>query len=389
MVHVPLHGLDPLPREPRRVVFVVEIRVRHLARHQEPHLVGPVQEPRILQLLVLPGPVEPHVHCHFDVVLHRRVRRRRDRRLHPIPLIEHHLQIRRPPVQMKPPVLDQNRPVAVIRAHPVQHLRPLPQFELDVVQVPLPDPPLHRIVHEQPQVPPLAHQRHRPRRHHPVPILDRRRQRQSRRRPRHLHVERHVPVHHRRRPQLVQIRRPRRLHPDRLPDPRRPRIENPPALRLPILLPARDVAVLRRILRPHHDHLRPARRQEIGHVDLERHVPALVLARQPPVHPDHRPVVHRAEVQQHPPPRPARRRRHRPPVPHPRVERRVPDPRQLRLERVRDGDLLRKRPLRRRPVLFQPDVGVVELKLPFPVQRLPVRPRELRLRYLRARHRGP
>src|SRR5713101_5210302 len=74
MIVIALDGFHPFAREPLDVAIVEEISVRHLARDQEAHVVGPIEKSGIFQLLVLACAIESHLLGHADVVLYRVIR---------------------------------------------------------------------------------------------------------------------------------------------------------------------------------------------------------------------------------------------------------------------------------------------------------------------------
>src|SRR5512139_839207 len=113
---------------------------------------------------------------------------------------------------------------------------------------------------------------------------------------------------------------------------------------------------------------------------------ALVTARQAPVDPDHRAVVHRAELEQHAAALPPVWYRERTPVPRPRMERRVANPAQAALEAVGHSDFTAEPALGACPVLREACVAVIELELPATVEAQPVGALELRLGKLGPRH---
>ncbi len=69
---------------------------------------------------------------------------------------------------------------------------------------------------------------------------------------------------------------------------------------LPVLLPSRLHQIVRIVERAHDDFLLRIAGQERRHIDGEGRVSALVRPGQPPVDPDGRGMVDRAEVQQQP-----------------------------------------------------------------------------------------
>jgi hypothetical protein len=159
-------------------------------------------------------------------------------------------------------------------------------------------------------------------------------------------------------------------------------------LGLPVLLAARLLDVGAVVGRAHdHDVLLrgDVRVQQVGHVDRERRLAALVPDRVLPVHPHVGLVVDGAEVQQQPVAAGARaevgRDRERAPVPQGGVVAVVADPRRRGLRGERHDDLAVEPPGRARgvPPLPQPGVGVVEREGPRTVERPPaVRADELR-----------
>jgi hypothetical protein len=173
----------------------------------------------------------------------------------------------------------------------------------------------------------------------------------------------------------VEVRRPadpldvgRRhaLEPDRLPDPRGPRVPDRVRLGLPVLLAARLREVERVVVRHHRDGLASRRVERERDVGPERRVPAFVRRDEVPVDPDAREVVDGAEVQQDAVV--ARRRVELALVPAREVEAGVPDPARRRLGRERDLD--RQRPVVdvRRPAV--PPL-VVERETPAAVEARP------------------
>ena len=149
VVDVALQHFEPLAREPRDVLVVVQVGVGHLARDEIAQLVGPVEEARILHLLVLARAVEAHRLRGLDVVLDGLVGGRRQQRLGPVALVEHHAQVRAPAVELQALGIDGHLAIAVVGLHAVHDLRAANEFERDVVQVALADVPLPRIGHRQ------------------------------------------------------------------------------------------------------------------------------------------------------------------------------------------------------------------------------------------------
>ena len=95
MVVVALHAFHPFAGKPGGVGFIEQVCIRHLARNEKAHLIGPIKEARVFHFLMLSRPVEAHLLGHADIVLHRLIGWRRQSALRPITLIEHHLEINR------------------------------------------------------------------------------------------------------------------------------------------------------------------------------------------------------------------------------------------------------------------------------------------------------
>jgi hypothetical protein len=78
-------------------VRLIAVRVKRYAdgissQTRRPELVGPVEIARVLDLLVLAHAVEAHRLGELDVLLQRGVVRRRQQRVGPVALVEHHPQ---------------------------------------------------------------------------------------------------------------------------------------------------------------------------------------------------------------------------------------------------------------------------------------------------------
>ena len=144
------------------------------------------------------------------------------------------------------------------------------------------------------------------------------------------------------------------LEPDRLPDAGRAVVPDRVRLGLPVLLAARLGQVVRIVFGPDDQHvLRRRASQGRGDVGGERRVAALVRGDKQTVDPDLRPVIDRAEVEQHAAAPSASCGRESPPIPDHRVETGLADAAGRRFRRERDDD---------RPV---EDIGAIE---PVPVE---------------------
>jgi hypothetical protein len=108
-------------------------------------------------------------------------------------------------------------------------------------------------------------------------------------------------------------------------------------------------------------------------------MPALVLAAELAIYPHRSPIVHRAEVQQNPPPMPFVGQQEYAPIPYIRMETAIPDAalRTLETKRNRYGpaEILGAK----RPELLQPDIFIVEFEVPGAVQVHPLFAPKLRL----------
>ncbi len=180
-----------------------------------------------------------------------------------------------------------------------------------------------------------------------------------------------------------------RLAPDRLPDAGRAVVPDVVRVLAPVLLAARHVERLCRVLGSHDDDVparvaRPAG-QRLGDVGGEGRLPACVAGDEPPVAPDVGAVVHGPEVHE----RPGGRRgqvegvgRQGAAVPHHRVEAGLADAgrRGLGRERHLDRAVVRRRGGRVRPALGTSDVAVVVGEPPRAVQRGPALAAQLRPR---------
>jgi hypothetical protein len=128
----------------------------------------------------------------------------------------------------------------------------------------------------------------------------------------------------------------------------------------------------------------PGDAREVGG---ERGEPAPVTGHLNAVHPHRRVMVDGLEVQQHPLAGPDWRKRDRAAVPDRLEEVGSLHARALGLGRERHHDCSRQRTVAQAP--FEPRIALVDLELPFAVERPPVRADELRARMLGAGQLGP
>ena len=99
MAVVALDRLAPLADHPLDRGAGEAVGRRHLFPDQQAEAVGPVQVARVLDLLVLAHAVEAHRLGQLDVAAQRVVVRRRQQRVGPVALVEHHAQQVRPAVE--------------------------------------------------------------------------------------------------------------------------------------------------------------------------------------------------------------------------------------------------------------------------------------------------
>ena len=105
VIEVAHDGLGPLLLDAGGVLEVELVGVGHLAPDEVAEAVGPVQEQRVLDLLVLAAPIEPHALRQLDVRLDALPRRRRRQpRPRPVPLVQVQRLEQRLPVEPERPV---------------------------------------------------------------------------------------------------------------------------------------------------------------------------------------------------------------------------------------------------------------------------------------------
>src|SRR5688572_25742123 len=141
------------------------------------------------------------------------------------------------------------------------------------------------------------------------------------------------------------------------------RVEDAARFRLPVLFPARDVTVGRRILGSQSQRI-ASRLEKRRDVERERNVAAFMLAHHAAVQPDFGSIIYGAEVQQDAPALPGIGDRHATPVPNLRVEGGVSDPALQALDAEGHENRLAVLPGSGPPILGNSGVLVIELKFP-------------------------
>src|SRR5206468_1796671 len=99
MADVALYRGEPLGRQSADGLAREAIRAGHFLPHQQPEHVGPVEEARIFDLLVLADAVEAELFYELDVTPKRMIVRRGQSALLPIALVEYQPQLDRPAVE--------------------------------------------------------------------------------------------------------------------------------------------------------------------------------------------------------------------------------------------------------------------------------------------------
>jgi hypothetical protein len=224
---------------------------------EQAHLVGPVEIPRVLELLVLAGAVEAHGFGHLDVVLDGFVGRRSQRALGPIALVEDHLDVDRAAVQRHAIAEDSDRAEAEVRLHAVEHLAAFAQFEGDVVQIRVVRAPQSRAADECRCRGSRALGRTHGRCYGAVLAANDGVKLEAVGRTRDHRFELHIAFDGRCDADTLEVAIACRFEPDGLPDASRARVEDAFGFRLPVLLAARDVAVGGRVLRTDYNDIGP------------------------------------------------------------------------------------------------------------------------------------
>ncbi len=388
--HVAPHDVQPLAGQLGDRLVAEPVRARRLGPHRQAEHVAPVQVPRVLDLLVHPDRVEPEVLGQLHLRAQGVGARRGQVRLRPVALLQYGAEVERAVVEQQRRALGRDRAQAAVRLQAVE-LRAVPeQGDLRVEQhraVRRPQQPLVELAVGLPgdrdgHLGDRSLDRHLggaevlagPGQPHPDPGARGRGGAQpdlgGHPPARDVGPPRHVRHGHRRHP----------LQPHRAPDAGGPVVPDRVLLGLPVLLAAGLLDVGAVVGRAHHDDVRVGRGlrvEQVGDVDGERGLAALVPDGVPAVDPHVGLVVDGAEVQQQPVALRTRAQvggdRERPAVPERRVVPVVADPRGGRLRGERHDDLACE-PVRRRrgvPALAQPGVRVVEREGPRPVERPP------------------
>ena len=105
MVIIPLHDFHPFRNHLSDIIPGIEISAGAFLPYQKSQPVGPVQEPLLLHLLMLPYPIEPHFLAKGDVPYQGLIVRRRHKGTAPVSLVQQHFLIIRTVVQEKCPIL--------------------------------------------------------------------------------------------------------------------------------------------------------------------------------------------------------------------------------------------------------------------------------------------